>query len=182
MNETNNGVENSSIYEIGYLVVPSVPEEKIPEETEALRAIIIAVGAVIIAEEVPRRQRLAYEMRKKTVSSAYDKYHEAYFGWFKFELATDKIDGLKKAFENRPSVLRLLVVSTVRENTYLGKRASAVAAEFAGKDEAVAVEKSTDRVVEKKVAAAEKPKKETAPASIEEMDKSIDEMVKEAKI
>lgn len=182
MNETNNGIENSSVYEIGYLVVPSVPEEKIPEETEALRTITTDVGAVMIAEEAPKKQQLAYEMRKKTVSGAYDKYREAYFGWFKFELAQDKIDGVKKSFEIRPNVLRLLVVSTVRENTYLGKRASAVAAEFAGKDEASAAEKAPERAVEKKVAATEEPKREATPASVEEMDKSIDEMVKEAKI
>lgn len=182
MNETNNGIENSSIYEIGYLVIPSVPEEKVAEETDVLRKVVTDAGASIITEEAPKRQRLAYEMRKKTVSGAYDKYREAYFGWFKFELAPDKIDGVKKAFENRPTVLRDLVVSTVRENTYLGKRASAVAAEFAGKEETVAAERTAERVVERKMAAAEEPKKEATPASIEEMDKSIDEMVKETKV
>ncbi len=186
MNETNNGIENSSIYEIGYLVVPSVSEEKVPEETDALRKVVTDAGAAMIAEEAPKRQRLAYEMRKKTVSGAYDKYREAYFGWFKFELGSDKIEGVKKAFEDRSASLRVLVVSTVRENTYLGKRASAVAAEFAGREETAAAERAAERVAEKasdkKSVTAEEPKKEAAPASIEEMDKSIDEMVKEAKI
>jgi hypothetical protein len=105
-------------------------------------------------------------MRKKTVSGSYEKYDRAYFGWVKFEVGTDKIESIKKAFETYPSILRTLVMTTVKENTYLGKRAAhALAAELSVKSEA---------------SPAKADEKDVAPATVEDMDKSIDAMVKEA--
>jgi len=159
--------DNLSDYEIGYLIGSSVPEEKIPTEAEAITKIITSAGATVIADEAPHRMKLAYEMRKKNVSGSYEKYNEAYFGWVKFEVGSDAIEAIKKSVEVYPSVLRMLLTATVRENTYLGKRAPAIAAEISLKKDVVA-----DKVDEKKA--------DSAPASIEEMDKSIDDMVKEA--
>jgi ribosomal protein S6 len=152
-----------AVYEIGYLIVSSIPEEKVSGEADSIKKIITDAGAVVIAEEQPHKEQLAYEMRKKTVSGAYDTYDEAYFGWVKFELESGKIEAVKKAIEVTPSVLRMLLITTVRDNTYLGKRASQAVAK------AIAVPG----------APAEEKKETAAPATIEEMDKSIDEMVKE---
>ena len=168
MSETTHA-DNKSVYEIGYLIVTSIPEEKIPAESDAINKIITASGASMIADEAPSRIKLAYEMRKKNVSGAYEKYDEAYFGWVKFEVGSDGIEDIKKAIEKMPSVLRMLLISTVKENTYLGKRASAVAADLTLK-KGPGVGKAEEK----------EEKKEVTPASIEEMDKSIDEMVKEA--
>jgi ribosomal protein S6 len=154
-----------SVYEIGYLIADSVPEEKVPAEAEAVKAVITGAGATVIAEGAPHRERLAYTIRRKTLGGSYDKHDSAHFGWIKFEVGSDKIEAVKKAIEIIPSVIRMLLVSTVAENTYLGKRATAVAAAFGTKRAAPA--------------APAEEKKEAAPASIEEMDKSIDEMVKE---
>jgi ribosomal protein S6 len=150
--------DRQSVYEIGYLIAASIPEEAVPAESDKVKKIINDSGASILSEEMPHRQRLAYTMRRKTVSGSYDKYDEAFFGWVKFELGSGKIEALKKAVESVPSVLRMLLITTVRENTYLGKRAPLIAVR-----PTLAVEE----------------KKDAPPASIEEMDKSIDEMVKE---
>jgi len=166
MSETTHA-DNMSVYEIGYLIASSVPEEKVPAEAEAVNKIITASGATIIAEEAPHRTKLAYEMRKKNVSGSYEKYTESYFGWTKFEVVSDDIEAIKKSVEAHPSVLRMLLISTVRDNTYLGKRAPAIAAEIALKKDATVLK-------------TEEGKKDVAPVSIEDMDKSIDEMVKEA--
>ena len=160
--------DRQAVYEIGYLLVSSVPEEKVSAEVEAVRAIITGVGSSVIAEEAPHKQQLAYTMRRKTVAGSYEKYDTAYFGWIKFEVGSDKIEAVKKAVELHPTVLRALLLSTVRENTYLGKRAQAIAAEFNAK------EIIPDAVV------ADAKEVVAAPATIEEMDKSIDAMVKEA--
>ena len=149
-----------SVYEIGYLVASSVAEENVPAEAEAVKKIITDAGASIISEEMPHYQPLAYTIRIKTVSGSYQKFDDAYFGWVKFEVGSDKIEAVKKSVEVLPSILRMLLTSTVRENTYLGKRAPAVPA-MAGVTEEV-----------KAVAAA--------PVSVEEMDKSIEALVKEA--
>ena len=183
--------ERLPVYEIGYLIA-GVPEERVAAEAEALKGVVAAAGGAAIAEEAPRNEQLAYTMRKKTVSGSYDKYDSAYFGWVKFELASDKIEGVKKAIEAMPSVLRILVITTIRENTYLGKRVS-VAAAFGGKAPAspsaemavagAAVGAAVGAAIAPETAGpgAEAPAKPAAaPVSIEQMDKSIDEMVKEA--
>lgn len=152
-----------SVYEIGYLIASSIPEEKIPETAEAIKKIIVDAGAVVLSEEAPVHQQLAYTMRRKTVSGAYDKYDNAYFGWVKFELGSHVVEEVKKVIEIHPAILRMILITTIRENTYLGKRAVAAL----NKADAIPMEKADD-------------KKVAAPATIEEMDKSIDDMVKEA--
>jgi ribosomal protein S6 len=155
--------DRQSVYEIGYLIVSSVTEENVPAEADKLRKVIADAGASVITDEAPHREQLAYTMRRKTVAGSYEQYDEAYFGWVKFEVGSDKIEGIKKAIEVIPSVLRMLLITTVRENTYLGKRAPAIISKMSTPAEE----------------GAEPAPAEAAPASIEEMDKSIDEMVKE---
>ncbi len=175
MNETQNDVR-MNVYEIGYLIVSSVPEEKVASEAEAVKSIITKAGASVIAEEVPHKEHLAYTMRKKTVSGSYDKYDTAYFGWIKFEVGSDVVESVKKLVETQPSVLRMLMISTVKENTYLGKHASAIAAEFnpMGKK---TIERTFSPAL--KSSEAEKASVPVTPASVEDMDKSIDAMIKE---
>lgn len=161
--------DHQKVYEVGYLIA-GVPEERVAIENEAIRSLVTESGATIIAEEAPRHELLAYTISKKTVSGSYDKYDAASFGWIKFEVGSDKIETLKKAIEAVPSVLRLLLITTTSENTYLGKRAPAVA-------EALTKQSSGNQGG----AVEEVAKKENAPAAtVEEMDKSIDNMVKEA--
>jgi ribosomal protein S6 len=160
--------EQKSVYEVGYLIA-GVPEEKVGSEAEAIKKIVSGAGAEVIAEEAPRHEKLAYTIHKKTVAGSYDKFDDAHFGWIKFEAGTGKIDGIKKAVETMPSVLRSLVITTIRENTYLGKHAPAVAESVIRKPFAAPAEAV---IPVKKEAVA-------APASIEDMDKSIDDMVKE---
>lgn len=163
-----------SVYEVGYLIA-GVPEEKVTAEAEAVRAIVSKSGAEIIAEEAPRHEELAYTIRKKTVAGSYDKFDSAHFGWIKFEVGSEKIEAVKKAIEIVPSVLRMLLIITTRENTYLGKHAPAVA-ETTGKRPFVAAANinTTAAPIKKEAVVAA-----AAPATIEEMDKSIDDMVKE---
>ena len=153
------------VYEIGYLLIGSIPEEQVTDEAEKIKKSVTKTGASVISDEMAHKLKLAYTMRKKTVSGSYDKYDEAYFGWVKFECVTDKIAEIKKSLDENLSVLRFLITTTVRENTYLGKRAAAMMAKAP-------------------LEAADREEKKEAPvvatATIEEMDKSIDEMVKEA--
>lgn len=158
--------DRQGVYEISYLLA-GLPEEKVAAESASLTKIVTTAGGVVIAEEAPRHEHLAYTMRKKTVSGAYDKYDSAHFGWVKFEMNSNKIEGVKKAIEVVPAVLRILVTTTVKENTYLGKRAPAIAEAFGKKPMA------EGDVAEKKIADP------VAPVSVEEMDKSIDDLVKE---
>ncbi|MEK7463653.1 MAG: 30S ribosomal protein S6 [Patescibacteria group bacterium] len=151
--------DRSDVYEIGYLLVSSIPEEKVVSEVASLKEALSKKGAEFIGEETPELRTLAYTMTKK-IGTSNQRFDRGYFGWFKFEMPVKEIESIKKSFEENPHMLRMLVITTVRENTYLGKKSPAVSPEVAAE-----------------------PVKEVAPvapASIEEMDKSIDAMVKEA--
>jgi ribosomal protein S6 len=160
--------DRMSVYEIGFLLA-GIPEERVAAETEAIKGIITKNNGTLVAEEAAKLEKLAYTMRKKLVSGSYQNYDEAYFGWVKFEAASTVVDAIKKAVEAMEAVLRIMVITTVRENTYLGKRAPAIAQaaprRIAPEAEVVAAPKAVE-------AAAQ-------PATVEELDKSIDEMVKE---
>ena len=156
-----------SVYEIGYLIASSVNEGQVGAEEEKIKKIITGAGGSVIAEESPYFRDLAYTISRKTLAGSYDKYDNAYFGWIKFEISSGVVESVKKAVEALPTVLRALLITTVRENTYLGKKAPLIPVKNAlGDDKAV-------------LPALGEIGGEQAPASIEEMDKSIDEMVKE---
>jgi ribosomal protein S6 len=165
MNE--NSKDRLTVYEVGYLIGSSIPEEKVAEEVEKIHEIINDAGSAIVSEEFPRPLDLAYTIRKKTVAGSYDKFDKAYFGWIKFEVGTDKIESIKKSIEVIPSIIRTLNITTVKENTYLGKHSSSIAKIPSEVEKATEVGNQADVV-------------ESVPASPEEIDKSIDAMVKEA--
>ena len=87
------------------------------------------------------------------------KFDKAYFGWVKFEMDNKDIAAVKKSLDANENVLRFLLIKTVRENTLYGSKLVAA--------EEVAKKKATVK------------KEEKAPASQEEIDKSIDELIKE---
>jgi len=156
-----------SVYEIGYLLVPSVPEDQAATEGQKIGEIAEKAGASIVSQEGPRRRHLAYSIRRKTLAGAYDAFDEAYFGWVKFEVGTGEIEAVKKAVAALPAVLRFLLITTVRENTYLGKSATLSPYQGAANRE--------------EAPAGVGPLSEAVPAaSVEDMDKSIDAMVKES--
>lgn len=161
--------DRKQVYEIGYLLVPSIPEEQVSSKVLELKDILSKKGAEFIGEEMPELRPLAYDMVKK-IGSSNHKFEKGYFGWFKFEIQAGEINDIKKAFEENPDMLRMLLITTVKENTYLGK-----------KSPVPTTEAPTEPSVETPVEVAVDDSTETsAPASIEEMDKSIDAMVKEA--
>jgi ribosomal protein S6 len=101
---------------LGYHVVSSIPEEKLPAEVTAIKDLLEANGAVFISEEFPKLKPLAYKMTK-VVGARHLKFDTAYFGWFKFEIAPDVIDTIKKTLERNDNVIRFILVKTVREST-----------------------------------------------------------------
>ncbi len=162
--------DNIKVYEIGYILISSLPKEKVEETTESLKKILVDKGGNVLAMESPELIPLSYSMVKK-IGTANHTFNEGYFGWFKFEMNTSEIESIRKAFEVYPEILRALTIITVKENTYLGKKIAKV---FSTES----VEESV--VTETLFPHNEEIKEPVVKASIEEMDKSIDAMVKEA--
>jgi ribosomal protein S6 len=150
------------IYEIGYHVISSVAEENIPAEVEKIKAVLKKEKAEIISEENPKLRPLAYKI-KKAVGGQYKTFDKAYFGWVKFVLPEGAdIAKIEKAMKGSETILRYLIVKTIRENTMYSPKIT-VFSDKEAKIKPMAV----------------KEVKEVKPASIEEIDKSIDELVSE---
>ncbi len=156
------------VYEIGYLLVSSIPREKVADVAATLKEVLSKKGAEIIGEEAPELIPLSYTMIKK-IGTSNHRFDQAFFGWVKFELSTKEIEEVKKTLDLHPDMLRFLLITTVKENTYLGKKAPVAPGLIVSTAEGVPAEAATPEALP-----------EDKPASIEEMDKSIDEMVKEA--
>jgi hypothetical protein len=116
----------------------------------------------IIAEEFPQFMPLAYNM-DHTMDSKKHSFKEAYFGWVKFEVPVAAIANVKTSLEKTPSIIRHLIIKTVRENTMYSPKVSGVA----GKT----TDKAEGEVADATVAEGE------SKASGNEIDKSIDALV-----
>lgn len=104
------------VYEVGFLVLPTVAEENVPAEVVFIKDVLARGNATMISEEFPRLRPLAYTIRRQT-GGKYEKYQSAYFGWIKFEGSPAIAADLKRLLDASTSILRYLIIKTVRENT-----------------------------------------------------------------
>lgn len=109
------------VYELGYLLMPTVNEENLSNEREALVALITKFKGIVISEEQPQLIDLAYDM-SKIINNKKQVYSQAYFGWIKFDVTPDVIDALTLEIENTESLIRSIMNKTVRENTIVSEQ------------------------------------------------------------
>lgn len=108
--------ESLRIYEIGYLIVPTVTDEVAAAEHTWLTKILTSQKAEIISEGLPVKKELAYTMRKK-IDGQYRVFPDAYFAWIKFSLEPEAVASIKKELDLKENILRHMIITTVRENT-----------------------------------------------------------------
>jgi len=152
------------VYELGYHIVSTVAEENLSKEVETLKAIVLKDGGSQVSEGEPKLINLAYPMTK-SVADTKKKFTSAYFGWIKFETKSELMPEIKKAVDANPNVLRYLLIKTVRENTMFTPK---LTVRTANKEEAPVAK------VKKSI-----KKEESKPVTVEELDKTIDELVLE---
>ena len=151
--------EGKRVYEVGYLLVPTISAEQLSKEVEAIRAILDGQKVIHVSDGFPKEIRLAYEMLK-VVGPKRSKYETAYFGWMKFQAEPASLKEIKKALDASEKVIRFLLIETVLENTLHGHK-------FTKEGEKREVRKSSTS-----------EKEETKPeAVVEDLDKSIDKLV-----
>lgn len=112
---------NSRVYELGYLLVPSISEEDLPITYGNLKELVASLGGEAISDEMPKMIPLAYTM-VKVVANVRNKFNTAYFGWAKFTMDSDKVLELKSKLDLNPVFIRFLILKTVKENTIAAKR------------------------------------------------------------
>ncbi|HEY4502731.1 MAG TPA: 30S ribosomal protein S6 [Candidatus Paceibacterota bacterium] len=104
------------VYEIGYHILPTVGEEHLSDEVKKIKDVLEEHGGVSISEELPTLSHLAYTIIRG-IGGKREKYDTSYFGWVKFDLPMGVIVKLKEEFERNESILRFLLIRTVREDT-----------------------------------------------------------------
>ncbi len=120
--------EVTQVYEIGYLLLPSINEDQVLETVAKLKALVAKAGGVEIDGEAPFRYPLSYNMTKVVGASRY-VVNEAYIGWMKFEVEPAQVLEIKAAVEKIEEVLRSLLLKVPRETRFSFAKAKALIAE-----------------------------------------------------
>jgi ribosomal protein S6 len=141
------------VYEVGYHLVPTLSEEEVALRVGDIQKLVSSNDGSVIAEEFPQMMDLAYTMRK-ALAGKWESFDQAYFGWIKFDMVPRDAMTVEEELRTYDFILRHILVKTVRESTI-----------------------SEPVAVLKKEASAKK--EEEKPISPEEVDKAIDELVKE---
>ena len=160
MEDLENKDLNARVYEIGYLLAPTIPEEEMSAVYGSLKELVASFGGEIISDEMPKMIGLAYAM-PKILKNIRHKFDMAYFGWIKFSMDPEKVLELKKKLDLDLNIIRFLTIKTVKENTIATKR-------FMHRDMAY----RRPPVIKKKEEA-----ENAVPINKEEIDKEIDAMV-----
>jgi ribosomal protein S6 len=150
--------DTTPVYELGYHVVPTIPEDGVTAVVEKVKKAL--GGAEIISEQTPALMPFAYQI-ERSVQGKREKYTEGYFGFLKFAMDKSEMQAFKEAVRSMPEVLRFLVINTVREDAPAPRRAVFNSRQLEGE------------VIKKPEGPAEKP----AEVSQEELDKTIDALV-----
>lgn len=104
------------VYELGYLLMPSVDEGNLSQERDALVALITRYKGIVISEGQPQLIDTAYEM-SKIINNKRTSFNQAYFGWIKFDITPNVIDTLTEEIEALETIIRSIMIKTVKENT-----------------------------------------------------------------
>jgi len=173
--------EESRTYEAVYLLKGDLGEEKALETGDNLRRLIEDEHGIVSLETKPRKQRLAYNIKK---------YDTAFFGSLKFVLAAEKVASLKKNFEKLDLLRLLLNQVKYSKETYkrsFGKRAlsrpigKTLNQPIIDKDKSKTVAEKSKKEIPPSEEAADKEPASTAkrgePLQVEEIDKKIEEIL-----
>jgi ribosomal protein S6 len=148
------------IYELGFHLLSTIPEENLSKEVGDLKAIIEKKGAFFIGEEgLPKAIKLAYEM-DKVINNKKTSFDSAYFGWVKFEVNPKSIEAIKEELEELESVLRFLIIKSARESRMVLRKPVSIS-----------------RSPKKPDIQKPKSEKDRSPISEVEVDKAIEELV-----
>jgi len=170
--------ETSRIYEIGYHIMPSVSEENVSTEVETIKGLISKHGGTVVSEGEPKLTDLAYTMRKR-LEGGYKNFDKAYFGWVKFETDQDNINSFSEDIDELESILRFIVVKTIKENTLYGDSLIIESEESEEGDNKGQVPTKEEPV---KAKTGEEEKEEKGEVVEEELDEKLDELISDDKV
>lgn len=160
------------VYELGFHLVPTLPEEGVSGAMDDVRGVLEAAGGLMISEDIQTEvMELAYPMENITGNKK-SVFNSAYFGWIKFEIIPESILTIEAEMKKNPNVFRFLIIKTVREDTF--EKVSPIS-----KDEVADIPKEKTDKASKETIEISKEKDTKKEISNEKVDKAIDELVVE---
>jgi len=88
-------------YELAYLISPDVSGEELTDLVQKMGGFIAEEGGNLEKKEEPTKRKLAYSIKKK---------NEAFFGVFNFKLEPEKTADLEKKLKSENRILRYLLM------------------------------------------------------------------------
>lgn len=125
MEKEEDNKEGLSLYELSFLILPSIPEDKLSGVVENINKLIVKNGGVEVGGEAPFKQLLAYSMSKTVGSSRY-VVSDAYLGWIKFKSEPVKVLEIQKGLEKMEEILRFLIVKAPHDTNFTFAKARTV--------------------------------------------------------
>ena len=113
------------VYELCYLILPSVAEDALSSVADKIKEAISEAGGKDFDSETPFKHPLAYSMSKTVGASKY-VVNDAYIGWVKFEAEPAEINAIEVAMKKISEVLRFLVVKAPRKTEFSFAKAKAL--------------------------------------------------------
>ncbi len=108
-------------YELGFLLVPTMPETEVDQAVKTLTDMIAAVSGEVTYTGAPEFIDLAYKM-ERSIGSKKFKYSQGYFGWLKFKASPEALESLKKTLDASTDVVRYLLIKTSEANNVIFKK------------------------------------------------------------
>jgi ribosomal protein S6 len=158
------GIEGGRIYELAYLLVPTLEGEAVDEKFQSLKSYLVTKGAEMVSEDTPRLIELQYEM-SRTIANKKTWFDEAHFGWVKFDADPVLVKEIHDDLARDEQVIRFMIIKTVKENTIASKKPLGG---LRHRKDIFAKEGNDTEIVE------------SEKATVEEVDKAVDALVDEA--
>lgn len=117
-----NNMGEGTVYEFSSLFVPELDGSALSQIVDSITKKITDLEGEIIAVGESVYIKTAYQV-EKSINNKIKKVDHAHFNWVKFALAPTKIAEFEKfiKLDLNESVMRYLIIKTVRENTQLTK-------------------------------------------------------------
>ncbi|MBU1046790.1 30S ribosomal protein S6 [Patescibacteria group bacterium] len=162
-------MSEKEVYEIGYLLLPSISEEDVLTEVANVKAILEKKGASFLSGDEPKLINLAYPI-SKMFGADKQIFEKAYFAWIKFEVEVEKVVALKTELDKYENIMRFLLIKTIKKDTLVSEVKKPISVK---KDSGI-----TDKDKEKEIEPVKIVKKEEV-ADEENKEEAIIEDVKE---
>ncbi len=114
-------MEENRTYELGYLLVPTITEDKVADSIAALAKIITDAAGTVHTQSEAEHIDLTYTITVDHVGKK-EKWDTAYFGSMKFTAEPEQIAAIQKALDADMHIVRYLLTKTSLENVIAFKK------------------------------------------------------------